>query len=299
LKLRLMPLLLVRAALRRPIPYSIVTVMGKQTKVEDASVKLTGPAIILVEPQLGENIGAAARAMANFGLSDLRLVAPRDGWPNESAIASAAGAHAVITSAQIFATVEEAIGDLHYLCATTARPRDLVKTVLTPEGAVSEMDQRTRSGQRCGVLFGPEKSGLTNDHIALCDTIVTAPVDPAFASLNLAQSVLLIAYEWLKIAPRHSLGRETEFDGPAQEGLQMRGNRPATRNELIGFFDHLEQELDKVGFLRPPEKRPGMVRNLRNLFHRLGATDQDVRTLRGVVSALTRTRRSGTRDDAS
>ncbi len=274
--------------------------MAKETKVEGITIAESGihaPAVILVEPQLGENIGTAARAMANFGLSDLRLVAPRDGWPNEKAVAAAAGADAVVAGARVFDTAENAIADLHYVCGTTARSRDLIKPVLTPEGAAVEMAVRERSGQRCGVLFGREKSGLGNDHIALCDAIVTAPVAPDFASLNLAQAVLLMAYEWLKQNPVHSLGRETEFDGPVREGLQMHRTRPATRAELIGLFEHLERELDSSGFLRPPEKRPAMVRNVRNLFHRIGATEQEVRTLRGIVSSLSGS--GSKRDDAS
>ncbi|RMF08936.1 MAG: RNA methyltransferase, partial [Alphaproteobacteria bacterium] len=147
------------------------------------------------------------------------------------------------------------------------------------------------AGQQCGFLFGAEKAGLTNDHIALADAIVSAPVNPEFASLNLAQSVLLVAYEWLKQGGAGGLGRKTAFDGPAREGLQMQQTRPATRAELTGFFEHLERELDASGFLRPPEKRPVMVRNIRNLFHRTGATEQEVRTLRGIVSSLVKGRR--------
>ena len=249
------------------------------------------PAVILVAPQLGENIGTAARAMANFGLSDLRLVTPRDGWPNEKARAAASGADAVIDGARVFAHVEEAVGELRYVCATTARRRDMVKPVLTPETAVREMQARSRDGQACGILFGSERAGLDNDHLALADAIVTAPVNPDFASLNLAQSVLLLGYEWLKQTGPDSLGRKTPFDGPAQEGLQMRGSRPATRAEVVGFLEHIEAELDASGFLRPPEKRPIMVRNIRNMFVRLGATEQEVRTLRGIVASLTRAHR--------
>lgn len=267
--------------------------MAKETKVEgvtttDTGVQTNAPAVILVEPQLGENIGTAARAMGNFGLSDLRLVAPRDGWPNEKAVAAAACAERIVAGARVYGTTQEAVGDLHYVCGTTARSRDLIKPVMAPEAAAVEMAVRTRSGHHCGMLFGPEKSGLGNDHIALCDVIVTAPVAPDFASLNLSQAVLLMAYEWIKQNPARSLGRETEFDGPVREGLQMHRTRPATRAELIGLFEHLERELDASGFLRPPEKRPTMVRNVRNLFHRIGATEQEVRTLRGIVSSLVR-----------
>jgi tRNA/rRNA methyltransferase len=248
----------------------------------------TSPAIVLVHPQLGENIGTAARAMANFGVCDLRLVAPRDGWPNERARSAAAGADMVIEDAGVFGRTEEAIQDLHYVCATTARVRDMVKPVMTPESAVSEMRKRILDGQRCGILFGAERSGLDNDQLSLADAIITAPVDPAFASLNLAQAVLILCYEWLKQSGAESLGRQTALDGPAREGLAMPGTRPATRSELVGFFEQLESELDASGFLYPQEKRPAMVRNIRNLFQRVGATEQDVRTLRGIVASLTR-----------
>lgn len=248
----------------------------------------TAPAIILIAPQLGENIGAAARAMANFGLSDLRLVAPRSGWPNAAARANAVGADWIIDAARLHDTAASAVAELNFVLATTARARDMTKPVLTPEGAVAEMRRRIGLGEACGVLFGPEKSGLTNDHLALADAIVTAPVNPAFASLNLAQAVLLVAYEWLKQARPGELGRRTPHDGPVRPGLRLKRTRPAERAELLGFFEHLERELDAAGFLRPPAKRPSMVLAIRNLFMRMGATEQDVRTLRGIVSALVR-----------
>lgn len=249
------------------------------------------PAIILVHPQLGENIGATARIMGNFGLNDLRLVAPRDGWPSERARVSASGADWVLDKVRIFAKTEEAVADLTYLGATTARTRDMIKPVLAPESFVGEMRGRALAGAQTGLLFGPENAGLDNDAIALADTIVTAPVNPAFASLNLAQSVALVAYEWQKARGTRGLGRQTEFDGPAEEGLQMQATRPASRAELVGFFEHLEGALDESGFLKPPEKRPIMVRNIRNMFLRAALTEQEVRTLRGVVASLTRERR--------
>jgi tRNA/rRNA methyltransferase len=245
------------------------------------------PTIILVTPQLGENIGFAARAMANFGLTDLRLVAPRDGWPNEKARAAAAGAASVVDRATLHPTIEDAIGDLTLVLATTARPRDMVKRVLTPETAASELAQRAKRAERTGVLFGPERSGLDNDALALADAIVIAPVNPGLASLSLPQAVLLIAYEWLKAQSEPlSLGRATSFDGPAVEGIAFPDTRPATKAELIGLFQHLESELDRAGFLRPPEKRATMVRSIRNMFHRMGATEQEVRSWRGIVTAL-------------
>ncbi len=247
------------------------------------------PAIILLEPQLGENIGFAARAMANFGLTELRLVAPRDGWPNEKASAAAAVAESIVDAAKLYPSLDLAIADLNFLLATTARPRDMVKPVLTPKRAAGELASRGGRGERTGVLFGPERSGLDNEAVALADAIVTAPVDPFFASLSLPQTVLLVAYEWLQAQEAHpSLGRATTFDGPAVEGLDLAGTRPATRAELTGLFEHLEGELDRSGFLRPPEKRPTMVRAIRNMFHRMGVTEQDVRTWRGIVASLSR-----------
>ena len=249
---------------------------------------LPAPAIVLVNPQLGENIGFAARAMANFGLQDLRLVAPRDGWPNDKAHAAAAGAAALVDRASVYDSVEAAIGDLHYVLATTARPREMVKQVLSPETAAGVLQKRALSGIRTGVMFGPERSGLDNEAIVLADAILTAPVSPDFASLSLPQAVLLLSYEWLKCQRPQALGRVTAFDGPAMEGTAAPDTRPATRAELFGLFDHLETELDRAGFLKPPEKRPSMVRSIRNMFHRMEATDQDVRTWRGIVAALTR-----------
>ncbi len=243
----------------------------------------SAPAIILVEPQLGDNIGAAARAMANFGLGELRIVAPRDGWPNEAARAYAANALAVVDSAKVFPDLKAAVADLHYVIATTARRRDMNKPVVEPEDAAGEMLARTKARQNCGVLFGKERSGLENDDIAIADVIVSAPVVPAFASINLAQAVLLIAYEWRKAL----LGAATKQAQNA-ETAEPAETRPATQDELIGFFEHLEGELDASGFLRPPEKRPRMVRGIRSMFKRMGATEQEVRTLRGIVTSLTR-----------
>lgn len=249
---------------------------------------LAGPAIILVNPQLGENIGFAARAMGNFGLRDLRLVAPRDGWPNDKARAAAAVAGGIVDEAKVYDTVEAALGDLHFVLASTARPREMVKEVLSPESAATALRTRVLAQERTGVMFGAERNGLDNDAIVLADAILTAPVDPRVASLSLPQAVLLFAYEWLKSENPHALGRATAFDGPAREGLAAPETRPATRAELFGLFEHFEGALDEAGFLRPPEKRPTMVRSIRNMFHRMSATDQDVRTWRGIVSALTR-----------
>jgi tRNA/rRNA methyltransferase len=256
-----------------------------------AETAAASPAIILVTPQLGENIGFAARAMANFGLTDLRLVAPRDGWPNPKAEAAAAGAAFVVEQATVYDNVESAIGELNFVLASTARPREMVKRVLSPESAAVELRQHGNREQRTGVLFGPERSGLDNYTIALADAILTAPVSQGFASLSLPQAVLLFGYEWLKAeSATPPLGRATAFDGPAAEGIAFADTRPATRTELLGLFEHLEAELDQAGFLYPAEKRPSMVRAIRNMFHRMGATEQDVRTWRGIVAALSRRR---------
>ena len=246
------------------------------------------PAIVLVAPQLGENIGAAARAMANFGLDELRLVDPRDGWPNNKAFRSASGAAKIVEQTQVFTTLEDAIADFTSVLATTARRREMVKPVLTPASAAREMRIRLAGGERVAVLFGRERAGLENDEVALADAVVMAPVNPAFASLNLAQAVLLIGYEWHSQASDGSLGRETALGPAGREGLTLSDTRPATKAELIGLFEHLERELDGVNFLRPLEKRPAMVRNLRNLAQRQALTEQDVRALRGVIAALVR-----------
>jgi len=236
-----------------------------------------GPAVILVEPQLGENIGTAARAMLNFGLTDLRLVSPRDGWPNERAKAASSGADLVLENVRLTHSTAEAVADLDYVIATTARVRDIVKPVLTPDTAALKLREVIGSGRKAGILFGPERTGLTNDDIALSDASMMVPVNPAFASLNLAQAVLLVGWEWFKAA-----------DVTAGERLDYLNGRPANKEELIGFFEHLEGALDSAGFLKPPEKKPTMILNLRNMWQRAQLSEQEVRTLRGVVAALTR-----------
>ncbi len=238
-----------------------------------------GPAIILVRPQLAVNIGMCARAMANFGLEDLRLVAPREGWPRvdqyrEVAYAAAAGAAHLLDAAQVFATVEEAIADLNFLYATTARERDQVKPVAAPGAA---MAASVAAGEKRGVLFGPERTGLDNDEVALADAIVTFPANPTYASLNLAQAVLLVGYEWFKAA---------HGDGPPAPAIARAISPPATREMTLAFFEFFEGKLEDAGFFRPAPKKPGMRRNLRNMFHRMAMTQQDVRTLWGAVVRL-------------
>ena len=246
------------------------------------------PAVLLMEPQLADNIGMVARAMANFGLDTLRLVAPRDGWPNEKARIAASGANYVIDDAAAYPTLPDAIGDLNWLAATTARPRDLRKPVMTPLEVVSEMKKRIARGERCGVLFGRERNGLETAEVANADAIVMIPVNSRFASLNLAQAVLILGYEWMRASEGQSLGRVTNYESPIEAGLNLGSDRPATKQELLGFFEHLEGELDRLGFFNPPEKRASVVRHLRTMYTRMGVTEQETRTLRGIVATLSR-----------
>ena len=240
-----------------------------------------GPAIILVEPQLAENIGMCARAMANFGLSELRLVAPRNGWPKKGARSSASGAAFVLDEAKLFPTLVEAIGDLHLVYATTARDRHQLKPVLTPAAAADEIAASLARGSKTGILFGRERSGLTNDEVSLADSIVTFQVSPAYASLNLAQAVLLVGYEWFRA--RHAR------DHPlAQPG----GGPLATKATLLSFMTYLEAELAACGYFKPDERQETMTRNLRNVLNRMQLTEQDVRTLRGAVTTLVQGRRA-------
>ncbi|MEK7244875.1 MAG: RNA methyltransferase [Pseudomonadota bacterium] len=239
------------------------------------------PAIILVEPQMAENIGMVARAMLNCGLDDLRLVRPRQRMPHARAIATASGADRVVNGARVFSTTEAAIADLRLVFAATVRERDLALRVVTPRAAAGEMRAFGLAGKgRPGVIFGKESKGLANDDVALADAILTVPVNPAFASLNLAQAVFAVAYEWYV----------KEADAPPSRLRLHPRTRPATKEELVGFFAHLERELDACGFLRLKPKRPIMVRNLRALFQRAGLTEQEVRTLRGVVAGLAENR---------
>ena len=241
-----------------------------------------GPAIILVEPQLGENIGTAARAMMNCALNDLRLVRPRDGWPSERAVAAASGADAVLDKARLYPSIAAAIADLVHVYAATARDRGMVRREVTPRQAAGEMRARITADEPCGVLFGPERTGLLNDDLTLADTVLTVPLNPGFLSLNLAQAVLLVGYEWFTAAA----------EAPA-ETLHTGLSRPATKAELVNFFAHLEEALEKNGFLRNRESRPSMVRNLRSLFQRAQCTEQELRTLHGVVTAFAGPRERG------
>src|ERR1700723_1750774 len=248
---------------------------GSGTDKTKSGVILAGPVVILVEPQLGENIGMAARAMGNFGLTRLRIVNPRDGWPNVHAKRAASGADHILDHAELFETVEQAVADCTLLFATTARAHDQAKPVVAPEAAASEMTAAIAGGATAGILFGRERYGLQNEEVALADRIVTFPVNPGFASLNLAQAVLLVGYEWFKLAT----------SGALPFAMPERSER-ASQHQMQAFFDNLVRELDKVEFLRPAEKRETMLVNLRNIFTRMEPTKQDMHTLHGVVMAI-------------
>ena len=239
-----------------------------------------GPAVILVRPQLAVNIGMCARAMANFGLDDLRLVNPREGWPRtddyrEVAYSAAAGATDLLDAARVFSSVEEAVGDLNAVYATTARERGQMKAVLTPSAAMAST--AAAAGEKRGILFGPERTGLTNDEVALANSIITFPSSPTYASLNLSQAVLICGYEWLKAA---------RGDKPPTPTILRAVSPPTQREMLLAFFNYLEGKLEENGFFRPVTKKPGMRRNLRNIFHRMELSQQDVRTLWGAVVRL-------------
>jgi tRNA/rRNA methyltransferase len=233
------------------------------------------PSIILSHPQLGENIGAAARAMANFGLCDLRLVKPRHGWPDAKATAMAAGGANVVEEARVFATLREALADLNIVYATTARERGITKEVLTPAEAARRLRAASARGEKIGILFGNERAGLDNDEISLADAVITIPT-AQFASLNLGQAVLLTAYEWFHAGDSTPPARLEH--GPI--------HRKPTRKELLDLFDHLERDLKESGFLFPPEKRDATVRAIRATIHRARLTYQEVQTLRGMLVAL-------------
>ena len=257
---------------------------GAGTDKTKTWTEMAGPIVILVEPQLGENIGTSARAMANFGLSRLRLVNPRDVWPNPRAHAAASGADRILDTAELYASVEAAIADCRMVLATTAREHDQAKPVISPQEAAFLIAPIIARGDPVGILFGRERNGLENPEVALADRIVTLPVNVAFASLNLAQAVLVMAYEWFKLATGNGL----PFTMPEKSS-------PAPKQQLLAFFADLEHELEKVEFFRPPEKRETMVINLRNIFTRMAPTRQDIQTLHGVVRAIAEGRKGPAR----
>jgi tRNA/rRNA methyltransferase len=235
------------------------------------------PVVVLVRPQLGENVGTTARAMLNFGLTELRLVRPQCGWPNAKALQAASGATEVLNRLRLFDCVEDAASDLHRLYATTARPRDLPKPVVTPAEAAREARAALHRGEQVGFLFGPERTGLSNDELIYADAVVSIPVNPKFFSLNLAQAVLLVAYEWFASAAHVPDRREVEPAG-----------RPATKGELDQLLEHLIVELDAVNFFRTADRRASMSRALRLIFARAELREPDVHLLRGVIKELAR-----------
>jgi tRNA/rRNA methyltransferase len=236
------------------------------------------PVVILNEPQLAENIGAVARVMANFGLAELRLVRPRDGWPQERAWASASGANWPLDGAKVYQRLEAAVADLRLVLATTARPRETRLPILTPREAAARLRTDVDRGLKVGLLFGGERAGLETSDIALTHGIVTIPIDPKFHSLNLAQAVAINAYEWRLTVEAGAPPSFREAEPPAEQGL------------LIGLYEQLETELEAGGFFHPPEKRESMVRNLRVALGRARLSEQEVRTWRGVVTALSKGR---------
>ncbi|MEM6939262.1 MAG: RNA methyltransferase [Pseudomonadota bacterium] len=235
------------------------------------------PAFILVRPQMGENIGAAARAMWNFGLDHMRIVAPRDGWPNPSADAMASGAGRLLDEAQLYADLPAALADCTFVFATTARSRDLTKPVFSPEAAMQEACARIAAGSRVGVLFGPERAGLENEDIARANAIVSVPVNPAFPSLNLAQCILLMGYEWM---------RTTSAVQPQMPGLA--GTDWANGAEIEHLADHYEGRMDEAGFFFPAHKEASMKVNLRNMWSRMPLTRADVQMLHGMMRQMVR-----------
>ncbi len=228
------------------------------------------PVIVLVRPQLGQNIGKAARAMLNFGLSELRLVAPRDGWPNPEAGPAASGADIVLERAQLFETVEEAIADCSQVFASTVRRRDLVMPVVGPE----EMAERiSSSGERSAILFGPERSGLETEEVALANAIVTVPINPEFASLNLAQAVILLAYEW---------SRRSDLAQPTVKDVEP----PAPHGDLEGLIGQLNDELEAKGYFHPPSRTQSTKNTLRTIFTKTCWSSREVKAVRGIIRAL-------------
>ena len=241
----------------------------------DTVISGAAPLILLSRPQLAENVGMVARAMLNCGLVDLRLVEPQEPHLSDCAIAVSSGADRVLRRATVFETTQQALADAHWVVATTARRREQVKPVMTPRRAAAEMRARIAAGQKVVVLFGPECTGLDNDEVSLADVVCEVPLNPAYCSLNLAQAVLLMGYEWF----------QSGTDAPPYE-LVQNDTVPASKDELLNFYAHLERELETCGFLRAEDKRPSMVRNLRSLFNRVQMTEQEVRTLHGMIAEL-------------
>ncbi len=241
------------------------------------------PAVILVGTQLGENIGTTARAMLNFGLSDLRLVRPKCGWPSVKALKACSGATAVLNTVRLFDGVDAAIADLRFVLATTARPRDLPMPVVSAAEAGRTLRQAMAAGSPAGVLFGPERTGLSNDDLMFTDAVLSVPLNPGYSSLNLAQAVLLVAYEWFQAGG----------NAPTGIGSQAKARRPATKGELKALLDHITEELDRTGFFRTPERRRSMLQTIKMVLQRARLREPDVHLLRGVIKALAGGGRAG------
>ncbi len=239
------------------------------------------PIVILIRPQMGENIGAVARAMSNFGLEELRIVAPRDGWPNPKATEMAAGAESIITSAKIYDNFANAMADIHSAYATTARPRDMNKRAVSPEIAMQEITASlaphpsSPTPIKCALVFGPERAGLENEEITLCDNIITIPTGEKNRSLNIAQSSVIIGYEWLKASS------ELEV-----MSVEKQVHNPAPMTDMFGLFDQLEEYLDESEYFRTPHKKPIMWQNLKNMLLRGKWSEQEIRTFRGMLRSL-------------
>lgn len=242
---------------------------------------MTAPAVILSHPQMGENVGAAARAMKNFGLSELILIAPKFAWPNDRAQVLASGSADILDNAKLYPSAAEALAPFNLVLATTARDRDILKEIHTPQAAARRLRTASQAGARTAILFGGERAGLDNDEMSLCDAVITIPT-AEFSSLNLGQAVLLLGYEWLKSG-------DTTPDVRTRRTIAV----PATRAELVGLFEHLERELDAAEFLFPPAKRETMIRNIRAMILRSGLSDQEARTIRGMIVALVRNKYRG------
>ncbi len=238
---------------------------------------MTQPQFVLVRPQMGENIGAAARAMWNFGLDRMAIVAPRDGWPNQKAIAMASGAGRLLDQAVLAETTNQAVAESDYVFATTARHRGVTKPIMTPERAMEHARELTSTGKKVAVLFGPERAGLETDDVALADAIISVPVNPEFASLNLGQCVLLLGYEWQRLG-----------DDTPPEVMEMAKTEFATKQDVEKLGDHFEERLEVAGFFYPEAKADGMQLNLRNMWGRLPLTRADVQTLHGVLRQMVR-----------
>lgn len=234
--------------------------------------KATPPVIILVKPQLGENIGMCARAMLNCGFEELRLVSPRDGWPNPAALSAASGAVYVIENAKVFNTTEEAIADLEFIVATTARSRDMVKEILLPSEAVEKI---TGFSGACGVMFGPERTGLENEDVCLANALLNIPLNPDFSSLNISQAVLLVCYEWIS---SNKCFNKIEA---------LTENDSANKADIDFLVKRLEGELELSGFFSNEQQKPTVLKNLRNFFFRISPTKQEIRTLHGIIISLT------------